>query len=177
MIKFIRYLYGIQVNGVLYREAVEKLLLNVDVRERTFYINLAREFYRYWRGAYRSQTEINNDKTLRLNAKKEAFIKLWESIDQEFLSDAERRPLSLYAESMRKLGVSEKDINISQRIAKVITLELRNDPSSPNHNYRNAITITQEFFVKPDLNNFFLIVSREFYQFWIGNFPGIISVL
>lgn len=177
LIKFTHYFYGIKINGTSYRQAVEKLLLNVNMRERTFCINLPREFYRLWRGAYRSQTEMNNSKTLRLSAKKEAFIELWESIDQEFLSNAERWPLSLYAESMRKLGVSEKEINISQRIAKVITLELRNDPSSPNDNYRNAITITQVFFVKPDLNTFFLIVSREFYQFWIGNFPRIISVL
>lgn len=177
LIKFTHYFYGIKINGTSYRQAVEKLLLNVNMRERTFCINLPREFYRLWRGAYRSQTEMNNSKTLRLSAKKEAFIELWESIDQEFLSSAERWPLSLYAESMRKLGVSEKEINISQRIAKVITLELRNDPSSPNDNYRNAITITQVFFVKPDLNTFFLIVSREFYQFWIGNFPRIISVL
>lgn len=177
LIKLTHYLYGIKVNGALYRQAVEKLLLNVDMRERTFCINLAREFYPNWRGANKSQTEINNEKTLRLNAKKEAFIKLWESIDQEFLSDAESWPLSLYAESLRKLGVSERDINISQSIAKVITLELRNDPSSPNDNYRNAINTTQEFFVRPDLNAFFLIVSREFYQFWIGNIPRMISVL
>ncbi|MBC7696750.1 MAG: hypothetical protein H7Z70_00130 [Bacteroidia bacterium] len=177
LIKFTHYFYGIKVNGTSYRQAVEKLLLNVNMRERTFCINLPREFYRLWRGANKSQTEINNEEILRLNAKKEAFIKIWGSIDQEFLSDEESWPLSLYAGSMRKLDVSAKDINISQIIYKVKTLELRNYPSSPNDNYRNAINITKEFFVSSDLNTFFLIVSREFYQFWIGNFPRIISVL
>lgn len=177
LIKLTHHLYGINIDGASYRQAVEKLLLNVDIRERTFCINLAREFYRFWRIANRSLAEINNDQALKLNAQKEAFIKLWDSIDQGFFSDAENWPLTLYAESMRQIGVSEKDIHISQRIAKVITLELRNDRSNPDDTYRDAIDRTQEQFVRQDLKTFFLIVSREFYHFWVGNVPKIISVI
>lgn len=177
LIKLTHHLYGLEIDGVSYRQAVEKLLSNVDIRERTFCINLAREFYRCWRAANRSVSEINNEHTSRLEAQKEVFIKLWDGIDQEFLSDAENWHLTLYAESMRQLGVSEKDINISQRIAKVITLELRNDRSNPDDTYRDAINRTQALFVRPDLKAFFLIVSREFYHFWVGNIPKIISVL
>ena len=177
LIKLTHHLYGVNIDGISYRQAVEKPLSNIDIRERTFCINLAREFYRCWRAANRSVSEINNEHTLKLDAQKEAFIKLWDDINQEFLSDAENWHLKLYAESVRQLGVSEKDINISQRIAKVITLELRNDRSNPDDTYRDAINRTQALFVRPDLKAFFLIVSREFYHFWVGNIPKIIGVI
>lgn len=177
LIKLAHHLYGVKIDGVSYRQAVEKLLSNVDIRERSFCINLAREFYRCWRASNSSVSEINTEQNLRLHTQKEAFIKLWDDIDQEFFSDAENWSLTVYKKSMRQIGVSEKDINISQKIAKIITLELRNDRSNPDDTYRDAINRTQALFVIPDLNAFFLIVSREFYHFWVGNIPKIISVV
>jgi hypothetical protein len=177
LIKLSHHLYGIKISGISYRQAVEKLLLNVEKKERTFCINLAREFYRFWRSANRSLAEIDNEQTLKLNAQNEEFIKLWDRIDQELFTDTEKWPLKLYAESMRQIGISEKDINLSQKIAKVIILELRNDHSNQDQTYRDAINRTQQLFLRKDLKTISLIVSREFYHYWVGNIPKIISVL
>ena len=70
---------------------------------------------------------------------------------------------------MTKKGLAEKDIIISQKIAKVILLELRVDYSTTDHSFRNAIDRTLELFERLDLKTFFLIVSREFYHFWVVN--------
>lgn len=78
---------------------------------------------------------------------------------------------------MRQIGISEKDINLSQKIAKVIILELRIDHSNQDQTYRDAINKTQQLFLRRDLKTISLIVSREFYHFWVGNIPKIISVL
>ena len=78
---------------------------------------------------------------------------------------------------MRQIGISEKDINLSQKIAKVIILELRIDHSNQDQTYRDAINKTQQLFLRRDLKTISLIVSREFYHFWVGNILKIISVL
>ena len=75
------------------------------------------------------------------------------------------------------IGISEKDINLSQKIAKVIILELRIDHSNQDQTYRDAINKTQQLFLRRDLKTISLIVSREFYHFWVGNILKIISVL
>ncbi len=162
------HLYGIKVSGASYRQAVEKLLLEVDINERTFSINLARKFYRYWRSANRLVAESDAVLSEELSDQKEVFIKLWENIDIAFFSDTENWPLTLYADSMREKNLSEKDILISSRIAKVITLELRNVQISTDDAYREAIDRAQQLFEREELKKLFLIVSREYYQYWLG---------
>ena len=78
---------------------------------------------------------------------------------------------------MRQIGVSENDINIRHKIAKVITVELRNDLSKFVENYRIAINNIQDLFSSQEMREFFLIVSREYYNFWVGNTPQNISVV
>ena len=166
--KLAQNLCGIQADGASYRRAVEALMLTIETEDKAFCINLAREFYPFWINESGFVDEINHEHVTKVNIRKEEFIDLWNSIDQEFFSDTENWTLTLYAESMRKLDVSERNINISQKIAKVITIELRNDHSNPEETYRDAINRTQHLFIRQDLIEFFLIVSREFYHFWIG---------
>ncbi len=175
--KLTQNLYGVDTDGTSYRQAVEAFMLNVESEERAFCINLAREFYPLWVNENTPIVEINHEHTYKLSSPKEEFIDLWNSIDQEFFSDIENWPLSLHEASMRKIGVSENDINIRQKIAKVITIELRNDHSSPEETYRDAINRTQHLFIRQDLKEFFLIVSREFYHFWIEQTPKITNIL
>ncbi|PPC88366.1 MAG: hypothetical protein CTY37_01205 [Methylotenera sp.] len=175
LIKLTHHLYGVSIDGMSYRQAVDKLLQNVDINDRVFCINLAREFYRCWRSANRSLAELNKDQITKLITQKEEFIKLWENIDYEFLSDEENESLTRYTESMRQKGLVEKDIMISQKIAKVILLELRSDPSVTDDSYRAAIDRTLALFERLDLKTFFLIVSREFYHFWVISDQQLIS--
>lgn len=165
--KLTQNLYGIHTDGETYRRAVDALIQNIGIEDKAFCINLAREFYPFWINESELATEINHEQNFKLNIHKEEFIDLWNSINQEFFSDEENWPLNLYIASMRKIGVSEKAIDVNQKIAQVITIELRNDHSSPEETYRDAINRTQHLFSRQDLIAFFLIVSREFYHFWI----------
>ncbi|HYN55167.1 MAG TPA: hypothetical protein VES38_10740 [Methylotenera sp.] len=166
--KLTQNLYGIHTDGVAYRRAVEALILNVEIEDIAFCINLAREFYPLW--LYENNLdEIHHEHIFKRNIQKAEFTDLWNSIDQEFFSDMENWPLTLYTESMRKIGVSEQDVTTRLKVAKVITVELRNDHSSPDENYRDAINRTHHLFANEEMKEFFLIVSREFYHFWIGS--------
>ena len=167
--KLIEHLYGIEIRGASYRNAVENFLTNVEAKDKTFCVNLAREYYLTWRNTNKPTSQIDRDQALKLIAKKEAFIKVWDNIDLEILTDEENLALSLYTESMTKKGLVEKDIIISQKIAKVILLELRVDYSTTDHTFRNTIDKALELFERLDLKTFFLIVSREFYHFWVVN--------
>lgn len=52
-------------------------------------------------------------------------------------------------------------------MSKIITKELRGDNGN-NQSYRKAIDKTQCLFSRQDLKEFFLVVAREFYNFWDG---------
>ena len=163
------HLYDIKIDGASYRHAVDKTLLEVDVTERTFTINLARKFYRAWKYFQYTVPDVYHDESLKMIVRKNAFIKLWNNIDHEFFSNSENPPLTYYSESMFDKGISEKDIIISLKIAKVITIELRNEETSLSDTYRDAIERVEKLFEKDELKKLFLIVSREFHQFWLGN--------
>lgn len=169
LIKLSHHLYGIKIDGSTYRVAVDKLIADVDLNDRVFCINMAREFYRCWRSAHNSISDLSKEQSLKIIAQKEDFMNLWENIDYEFLSDEENEALILYTKSMSEKGLAEKDINISQRIAEVILIELRSDSNLSDNLYRAGVDRILVLFERLDLKTFFLIVSREFYQFWILN--------
>lgn len=168
LIKLTTHLYGIFINGETYRHAVDKVLLNVDDKERANYITLARKFYGFWKiknGGLSNKFNPQNEKVI---AQKEEFIKLWASIDHEFLTNVESWPLNLYVESIRQRGLMEEEINICRRVAKVVIIELRSEQNSDENAYRNVIDNIQILFERDDLKGLFLTVSRDFYHFWMG---------
>lgn len=177
LIKLTHHLYAIEISGASYRQAVDKLIKNLDMRDQTFCIKLAREYYQFWRSANKSITETSTEQALKLSVQKVEFIKLWDGIQNEFFSDVENWALSHYTESMKQIGVSENDVDIRQKIAKVITIELRNNLSKFEENYRIAIDNIQHLFLSREMKEFFLIVSREYYNFWVGNTPKNLSAV
>ena len=112
------HLYDIKIDGASYRHAVEKTLLEVDVSEKAFTINLARKFYRVWKYFQNTVPGVYHDESLKMIVRKNAFIKLWDNIDHEFFSNSENPPLTYYAESMFDKGISEKDIGIIFGVSK-----------------------------------------------------------
>lgn len=173
---FANHLYGIKINGASYRLAVERFLLSIENEDKTFSINMTRKFYRYWKAANRL---VDNNKIEDLNPiiQKRSFIQLWDNIDFEFFSDLEMYQLKQYTDSLLSKGLQEKVIVISTRIAKMITIELRNELPNSDHTYRDAIDRTQVQFKSEGLEKLFLIVSREFYHSWLGNIPNTLSVI
>lgn len=80
--KLANYLYAIHIDGVAYRQVIDKLIYGVDIKDKAFCIDLARDFYPYCRNNYGlSDQGLNN-----IEASKEAFIRLWNHIDEEFFS-------------------------------------------------------------------------------------------
>ncbi len=171
LIKLSDYLYSIPLDGAAYREAVKNLILNMDKSEKTFCVDLARAFYWFWKNPNSSHEEVNLEKSLKLQAQQEKFSAMWDKMDALKFSDVENWPLTLYVEYMRKRQVSKADINTKHKIAKAIMLELRHCKNAPQNNYRAAVNSIQHLFAKQKTKDFFLIVSREYFHFWVGNLP------
>ncbi len=168
IVKLTKHLIGIEINGTSYRNAVEQLLKLIDMKDRTYCIYLAREFYPFWRNAYK----LHNESTLKSeNTELDALIELWGNIETEIFSDYENWPLSVYIDSMKQVNVSEKEIKIRTKIAKLITLKLRASNDNLTTDYRTAVKKLEPLFANQNLKDFYLIVSREFYRFWVGDFP------
>ena len=159
----------ISADGASYRQVVDGLSSEAAIENRAFNIQLAREFYAFWMNENLMADEFSDAPIADPDVQKQELVTLWNNIDQEFFSDAEIRPLATYTDFMRKVGVSERDVHIRQKIAKFLTVELRYDDSNPEDAYRDAINRTQHLFLRHDLKAFFLIVSREFYRFWIDH--------
>lgn len=174
--RFAKHLIGIQINGESYRFAVDEFLLNVKKEDKTFTINMARKFFRYWKAANRLVDE-SNQKSIHLMAKKKALTLLWHNIDNKFLTSLEICQLTQYTDSLKDKRLPEKNIIQSSKIAKIIIIELRNEQPNFYENYRVAIDSTKVMFVGEELEKLFLIVSREFYAFWSGNYPKKIKAI
>lgn len=168
--KFANQLYGIKINGSNYRQAVERMLLKVNNNERTFSINLARKFYPYCGGLNRTISKDRNDMS-KSAEQKNALRKSWDNLDEEFFYDKEITTLGHYVDFMRENRYPEKDITISEKIAKIITLEIRKKQINPNNAYRDAVDVTQSLFDNDELKGLTMIVSREYHDFWVGNIP------
>lgn len=172
LIKLAENLYGGPSDGASYRQAVETLILNVEIGESEFCIKLAREFYPFWVNENKLAAEINTKNELVLNLPRSestniTSLELWDSIEKEVLSDLERQKINVYVESLKQIGVMIMHIRTRQKIAKIIIKELRNY-SDAAENYRKAIDKILHLFTRQDLKEFILIVSREFYYFWAG---------
>ena len=68
---------------------------------------------------------------------------------------------------LNNLGIEHQVIQTRLKIAKIITMELRNHSEDFEMNYRNAVSKTQYLFKMQDVKRVFICVSREFYYFCI----------
>lgn len=164
------YLYGIPVDGNSYRQAVDSLIKHADIEEQALCLDIARAFYPFWINEFKLACETHNQTLLKANTTeneslKKSTIELWNNIDGEFFSSVETEPIDLYVASLHERGISTEQIHTKQKLAKIITKELRNE-ASDQHSYRKVIDKTQNFFTRQDLQQFFLVMSRDFYSFW-----------
>ena len=110
---------------------------------------MTRKFYRYWKASNRLVDE-SEQKNIHVMAQKKALTLLWYNIDAQFFSNLEICQLTQYTDSLVVKGLTEKDIVLSSKIAKVIMIELRHDKATSD-TYRDAINRTQVQFKGEEL--------------------------
>ena len=168
LIKLASYVYGVNVEGEAYREAINQLLLNVDKAKKVFYLDIARSFYPYWVNAHKSL--IQNEK-IEVENQKESLMELWHEVEKALLSPMENRKLRLYSEAIKNIKLSDKEIDVRCKVAKVILIEQK-EYSPTAEGYRRNINNIQHLISSERLKEYIIIVSREFYPFWVDTQPS-----
>ena len=166
LLKLSEHAYGIEPTGISYRHAVNALLSNIDIEDKTFCINLARSFYPFWKNAYSALIEEQLDKSTKANHKDMEFADLWNSADEFFLSDSESWHINLYKNAMQRAGAIESEVKARVKMAKLILNELRNHDQT-SEGFRTAVEIIAANFLREQSRDYFQVVSREFYPFWV----------
>ena len=97
---------------------------------------------------------------------RDTFINLWNSIEDILLSDYESQVLNKYIQYLEDNAVSESLTQSRQKIAKIITTELRSYDQSSINSYRNVINNIEPLFSSHDMRDLLINVAREFYGFF-----------
>ena len=163
--KLASYLHEIEIDGVTYRRVIDQLIAGLDSKEKAFCINLAREFYPFCRNNF----GLAEDGGTKNDESRQEFIRVWNTVDDEFFYEAETKAIHKYMMSMENKATPEEDDHIRAKIAKVIILEIRNHDQASKSSYRTAINIKQKYFSYHDMQGLYFDVSREFYNYWVNN--------
>ncbi|MDP1765549.1 MAG: hypothetical protein Q8K83_01470 [Methylotenera sp.] len=167
-------LAGKELDGNVYREAVENLMETILADDWHTALTSAREFYPFWRQDIKAIAALNInpgfDVAPLLWKPLPASLKsLMESLATEKFDASENWPLKAYAQALRQEGSELSLVDTRTKLAKIILVRLKNAPVKNHKSYRTAVDLTLPLFHIKNNRRLFLVVVREFYHFWIGN--------
>lgn len=170
--QFAQFIYNIPADGTAYRRAVSQYLAQLEEIERPFCTQMIRMFYPYWMAEFTyqgSQLTVHTNDFINLTQTPKSLLDLWEKAETELLSDAEIQLLSHFTEDMLEKRIATDAVDTRKKIAKILTVELRNHQAKTHFDYRLTVEKIQAIINKHDLKAFFVQVSRDFYYFWNAN--------
>lgn len=137
-------------------------------------LNIAREFYPFWMKDIKAIAAFNlhygfDVQSIQWKPLATSLKSLTESLATEEFDDSESLPLYAYQLALRHNGAEKSLADTRVILAKIILIRLRDAPVKNNKIYRIAIDLTLPLFNMQESKQLFLIVVREFYNFWAGN--------
>lgn len=137
-------------------------------------LNIAREFYPFWIKDIKAIANFNlhygfDVDSIQWKPLATSLKSLTDSLEKVELEYVETYPLYAYQLALRHNGAEKTLVDTCVKLAKIILLRLRDAPIKNNKTYRTAVDVTLPLFKIKETKQFFLIVVREFYNFWAGN--------
>jgi len=157
-----------------YGAALDVVMKTIPAENWHISLNIAREFYPFWMKDFKAITAFNlhygfDVQTIQWKPLATSLKLLTESLATEEFDDSESLPLYAYQLAMRHNGAEKSLVDTRVILAKIILIRLRDAPAKNNKIYRIAIDLTLPLFNMQESKQLFLIVVREFYNFWAGN--------
>jgi hypothetical protein len=81
----------------------------------------------------------------------------------------ETRHLISYTQALKDKGANQQLLDNRLNLAKILLLQLKGAPAGDARVYRVAVDVTLPLFKIDENKQLFLLVIREFYQYWIDN--------
>ncbi|WP_020183308.1 hypothetical protein [Methylotenera sp. 1P/1] len=168
--RFATHIYKITPESGDYRHAVSEFLAEVDEHCHPFCTQMIRLFYPYWAAefAYQGSAQylnLSSDLT-SLTSSPKSLLDLWEEAESSLLSTTEQSLLNYFMTDMLNKEISQDAVDARQKIAKILTVELRNNQAETHSDYRKTVDKIRAIINKHDLKTLFLEVSRDFYSYW-----------
>jgi len=157
-----------------YKKVLDTVMETIPTEDWHVCLNTAREFYPFWMKDFKAIAAFNlhygfDIDTIQWRPMATSLKELTDNLKQEKFETSETWPLKTYAKAMRDTGVEKSYEDIRIKLAKIILLRLRDAPVKNHKSYRTAVDLTLPLFKNKEIKQLFLIVVREFYNFWTGN--------
>ncbi len=98
-----------------------------------------------------------------------SLSEMWTNIDQEKFSTAESWAIKAYEKALDREHAPLEVIDVRLKFAKILVVRLRDAPVTQKNAFRIAVDATVPLFELKKTRQLFLVVVREFYNFWSGN--------
>lgn len=172
--KLILNLVEKELDGAVYRIAIEQLMENTPADDWHDSLTTGREFFPFWTQDIKAIAALNVNPGFDITPLvwkpiPTSLKSLMESLATEKFDISENWPLKAYAQALRQEGAEQSLVDTRSKLAKVILIRLRNAPVKNHKAYRTAVDLTLPLFNIKNNRRLFLVVVREFYHFWIGN--------
>jgi hypothetical protein len=157
-----------------YKNVIDIVMETVPAEEWHTCLNTAREFYPFWMNDIKAIAAFNLNygfdvDKIQWHPIATSLKELTDSLELQKFDTSENWPLKAYAQAMRYDGAEQRYVDTRLKLAKIILLRLRDAPIKNHKSYRIAADLTLPLFKIKDSKKLFLIVVREFYNFWTGN--------
>ncbi|HAF00930.1 MAG TPA: hypothetical protein DCO68_01650 [Methylophilaceae bacterium] len=172
--QFIPFLVGKSCDGYEYRMAVETLMENQAASFWPPNLVIAREFFPFWIGDFKAISHLTSEIGFDFHPVdwmplEVSLSEMWTNIDQEKFSTAESWAIKAYEKALDREHAPLEVIDVRLKFAKILVVRLRDAPVTQKNAFRIAVDATVPLFELKKTRQLFLVVVREFYNFWSGN--------
>ncbi|MCB5187831.1 hypothetical protein LG200_07415 [Methylobacillus caricis] len=174
LLRLLPVLAGQPPAGLVYREAVDSLIEQVERAQWPFFLAVVREYFPFWMRDIKAIAALNAEQAFELTPTQGQPIEhdlktLWHMLDKEKFGVADTWPLKAYSHALRQEGADQSLVDTRVRLVKLLLLKLKDVPERDTKVYRTAVDATVALFAMKPTQRLFLSVVREFYYFWIGD--------
>jgi hypothetical protein len=167
-------LVGKENSGQIYRDTVEDVMDGQSAPDWPANLVIAREFYPFWLGDFKAISMLAKEIGFDLHPvdwmpTEVSLQALWEGIDLEKFSTAESWALKSYTKALTNEDAPKEVLEVRIKFAKMLLVRLRDAPLTQKNAYRIAVDATLPLFELKKTRQLFLVVIREFYNFWSGH--------
>ena len=163
-----------EFTGAEFRLAIETLMDSIDKADWPESLLIAREYYPFWINDLKAVARFNkNTSTDQLPIEWKplnvSLSELWQKVDEEKFGTTDSWALKGYTKALRFENAEPTLIETRLKLAKILLMQLKDAPNKSNQIYRTAVDATLPLFDVKKNRRLFLVVVREFFNFWAGN--------
>lgn len=172
--KLVPFLAGKDLNGRVYRAAIEQVMDTVEETDWPESLLVAREYFPFWMNDLKAVALLNKVSTVDAlpidwQPKHIELSALWRSVDTEKFDTTDSWALKAYTKALRDENAEQLLIDTRVKLAKILLVRMREAPDKNNKVYRITVDATLPLFEVKKNRRLFLVVVREFFHFWSGN--------